>query len=302
MTMNAGCRVGEPVLASSLVGEPFAGQELTTTCPHCGRKLLTVAGLWVQCDEEDPLYASTIGLERDCSCAASQCARDEEKRAQRASEEQARREQERVRFDALWLECGMPRAWRERGMGSWVRQSEAQQVAYDVAVEFGRQLQAGTKPGGLFIAGDIGTGKTMLASCLAADLLRRGRAVLWSSVSDVLRELRECFGSHGRISEAEVLRRYTRPGLLVLDDLGKERPTEWALEQLFCVVNARYDKQRPLVVTTNYGGEELVARLTPRAEHGYQDDTTARAIVDRLREMCCVVKLEGESWRSCVRA
>lgn len=290
-------RIEKPVLAGELVAEPFEGRELTTVCPHCGRTLLTVAGLWVQCDEEDPRYGLVRGLGRDCGCELALRAAEDEKRAQRAAEELERQTQERMRLEHLWVKSGMPRAWRKRGLCCWVRETEAQQGAYDVVTEFGRQLLAGNKPGSLFIAGDIGTGKTFLASCLCADLLRRGRVVQWCNMSEVLRELRRSF-NNARVSEAEVLRQYTGSGVLVLDDLGKERPTEWAVEQLFCIINARYDKGRALVVTTNYGGEELVRRLTPRPDaDGYQDDTTARAIVDRLRAMCCVVTLEGSSWR-----
>ena len=297
ISMNMSCRISEPVMAGDLVEEPFQGRDLTTECSHCGAKLLTMAGLWVQCDENDPLHKLTVGLERACGCEAAVCAREEEKRAEEAAERKERQEQERMRFEALWHQSGMPRDWRTRGMVSWVRETEAQQVAYRAAAGFGRALVQGERPGGLFVAGDIGTGKTFLASCLAADLVRRGRVVQWCNASRMLREIRESFGN-ARVSEADVLRRFTAPGLLVIADLGKERPTEWAMEQLFCIVNERYDKRRPLVVTTNYGGEELVRRLTPRAgADGCQDDTTARAIVDRLRAMCQLVVLEGESWR-----
>lgn len=294
--MDSG-RLSEPVLVCGLVEDLWAGRELTTVCPYCGASLLTEAGLFVQCDAQNPRNKLVMGLERVCGCEAAVCAREEEERAQRAAEELERQQRERMRFDVLWLQSGMPRDWKVRGMTGWVRETAAQLVAYDAAIEFGRQVVAGNRPGCLFIAGDIGCGKTYLASCLCADLMRRGRHVQWCNMSEVLRELRRCF-KDSRVSEAEVMRQFTRPGVLVLDDLGKERPTEWAVEQLFYIINARYDKGRPMVVTTNYGGEELVRRLTPRADaDGYQDDTTARAIVDRLRGMSCVVKLEGESWR-----
>ena len=294
--MNTG-RIEEPVLAGSLVGaEPWAGEPLTVECPHCGRQLLSMRGLWVQSDEEDPLYDAVRGLERVCDCEAARVAAEEERRAQEAAERLERARQERRVFEGAFAGSGMPGAFRERGLSRWVRECEDQQRAFDAVVEFGRQLVAGGRPGGLFVAGDIGTGKTFLVSCLAVDLLRRGRVVRWSSVSQVLREIRGTFGT--RESEEAVIRRYCRPGLLVLDDLGKERPTEWALEQLFCIVNARYEEGRALVVTSNYGGEELVRRLTPRAEYGAEaDDTTARAIVDRLRGMCFAVQLTGRSWR-----
>jgi DNA replication protein DnaC len=112
-------------------------------------------------------------------------------------------------------------------------------------------------------------------------------------VADVLRAIRSCFDKKGQ-TEDEVIQSFISPQVLVLDDLGKERPTEWALEQLFAVINARYDACKPLIVTTNYGGTDLVRRLTPKGE---TDDTTARAIVDRLRETSIVIKLEGKSWR-----
>lgn len=296
MTMNDD-RLSVPVLASELVAEPFAGRPLTTECPHCGKKLLTMAGLWEQCDDESPLRKLVEGLERVCNCEAAQRAAEEEKRAQRAAEELERKIQEQTNLEHLWQKSGMPRSWQERGLASWVREKAARRTAYEVTVEFGRQLLAGNKPQGLFIAGDIGTGKTFLASCLCVNLLKKNRQVLWCNVSEVLRALRATF-NNSRLSEEEVLRSYTAPAILVLDDLGKERPTEWAVEQLFSIINARYDKRKPVIVTTNYGGEDLVRRLTPRPDaDGYADDTTARAIVDRLREMCYSVTLTGESWR-----
>lgn len=290
-------RFSEPMLTSELLADPLEGRELTTACPHCGRTLLTSAGLWVQCDESDPQYERVVGLERVCSCEVAMRAREEEKRALRAVEELELKTQVRIRFEHLWAQSGMPRAWQERGMRCWVRETAQQKLAYDIACEFGRQFVAGNRPGILFVAGDIGCGKSFLASCLCADLVRSGKVVKWCNVSDVLRDIRRSF-NNPRVSEDEVVSQYTGPGILVLDDLGKERPTEWALEQLFCIVNARYDRQRALVVTTNYGGEELVRRLTPRPDaEGFQDDTTARAIVDRLRAMSHVVTLVGESWR-----
>ena len=290
-------RFNEPISAAKLLREPFAGEPLTCECPHCGRKLLTMAGTWVQCDEEDPRRTIVEGLESACSCEAARVAAEDEKRAQRAAEELARKEREALRLEQLWGASGMPRGWRERGLASWVRETAAQEEAYQTARGYGQALRAKLLPRSLFIAGDIGTGKTFLASCLAADLVRRGHRVQWCNASGVLRDIRESFGN-SRVSESEVLRRFTAPGTLVLDDLGKERPTEWALEQLFCILNERYDRQRPVIVTTNYGGEDLVRRLTPRPDvTGWVDDTTARAIVDRLRAMSNVIKLEGRSWR-----
>jgi hypothetical protein len=71
-----------------------------------------------------------------------------------------------------------------------------------------------------------------------------------------------------------------------------------AAEQLFALFNHRYDYNRPTIVTTNYSGADLVKRLTPRPDmQGYADDTTAQAIVDRLRGTAMAIILDGASKR-----
>ncbi len=137
----------------------------------------------------------------------------------------------------------------------------------------------------------------MLASCLALDLIRCGKSVLWSNVGDLLRSLRATFNAKDQ-NEEMIISRFAHASILVLDDLGKERPTEWAAEQLFAIFNRRYDYGKPTIVTTNYSGSDLIKRLTPKPDMtGYADDTTARAIVDRLRGTASTIILEGNSKR-----
>lgn len=268
---------------------------LTTKCPFCGRKLLTLAGAVVLDDMADPRRSSVEGLEMACTCDAAKIADAQFDAAvevsKRARTANARAERLRARLEA----SNLPDEWHQRGLCSWLRRTPNEQAAYDAAVAFGRRVKSGEHPS-LYIAGPIGTGKTMLASCLALDLIRLGYAVLWSNVGDVLRSLRATF--HSTENEENVISLYASPPILVLDDLGKERPTEWASEQLFAIFNRRYERGKVTIVTTNYGGDDLVRRLTPRPDStGYADDTTARAIVDRLRGAANLIILEGESKR-----
>jgi DNA replication protein DnaC len=190
----------------------------------------------------------------------------------------------------------MPETWYKRGLSSWLRRTPNEQSAYDAAVSFGRRIQSGETPS-LYIAGPIGTGKTMLASCLSLDLIRSGRSVVWSNVGDLLRSLRATFNDRDT-NEAAIIDHFANVSILVLDDLGKERPTEWAAEQLFAIFNRRYDYGKPTIVTTNYSGDDLIKRLTPKPDMtGYADDTTARAIVDRLRGTASTIILAGASKR-----
>lgn len=267
---------------------------LTTKCPHCGGELLTLTGVLVALDMQDPRSDALQALDVACNCEQSKLAQEQEKR-----ELDALKRQETARLQAEALKerltrSGLPEAWHDRGLAKWHHNSEPRHYAREQAVAFGAELVLPCKhPRSLFIAGDIGTGKTFLASCLSADLIRRKVQVCWCNVGDVLRTIRSSFDRKD-VTEEETIRQFTEPRVLVLDDLGKERPTEWALEQLFSIINTRYDAAKPIIVTTNYGGADLVRRLTPKGE---TDDTTARAIVDRLREMCVVIKLEGESQR-----
>lgn len=287
-TMNT---TKEPIEASLLPGL------LVTECPFCGAKILTMLGQFVAADPEDPRAGVLLGLKDACDCEAAIRAAEEQNAEEEAKEREKQKAHEMARLKERWEASGMPRAWLERGLNQWHRTDPSREAAYDAAVVFGASLLAGDYPRSLYIVGDIGAGKTFLSSCLCADLLRRGRRLLWRNVSDVLREIRACYDDR-KTSETEVIARFTKPAVLVLDDLGKERPTEWAMEQLFCIINARYDAGKPLIVTTNYGGQDLVKRLTPRPDaSGYADDTTARAIVDRLRGLSKHVVLTGASRR-----
>lgn len=280
-----------PVEARTIPGE------LVTTCPHCGAKIRTMLGQFVATDPEDPRAAILCGLPDVCSCETAKRTAEEQNALKEAKEREKSKTAELLRFKSRWEASGMPDAWLDRGLRRWERSEPSQEAAYDAAVVFGSSLLAGSWPRSLYVVGDIGAGKTFLSSCLCADLLRKGRRILWRNVSDVLREIRASYDRRD-VQETEVIARFTKPPVLVLDDLGKERPTEWAMEQLFSIINARYDAGKPLIVTTNYGGEDLVKRLTPRPDStGYADDTTARAIVDRLRGMSKLVVLAGASRR-----
>ena len=272
--------------------------QLTTTCPHCGQRLLTVVGEFVALDPTDKRYRATIGLKRVCDCPAAKRTQADEKAAEMAKECEKKAKEAQATATKRAKAAGIPENWlSERSLSRWAQDHPCRVEAYERAVAFGMGMATKTTPRSLYIAGDVGTGKTFLASCLCCDLIRRGHRLLWRNVSDVLRAIRAAFDDR-KIKEADVIASFIKPRVLVLDDLGKERPTEWALEQLFSIINARYDARLPLIVTTNYGSADLVRRLTPRADaSGYADDTTAHAIVDRLRGTSQLIKLEGRSRR-----
>lgn len=106
---------------------------------------------------------------------------------------------------------------------------------------------------GLLLTGGVGTGKTFLAACAANALIDRGIPVLMTNLARVLNTLTALY-SGDRNQYIDSLNKYS---LLIVDDLGMERNSEFALEQVYSVIDSRYRSRQPLIVTTNLSLEEL---------------------------------------------
>lgn len=129
---------------------------------------------------------------------------------------------------------------------------------------------------GLFLYGACGTGKTLLAAIIAQNYLRDGLNVKFFDMPGLLTDIKATFDS--KTSTATFLDEICKADLLVVDDIGVEKVTDWSIEQLYLIVNRRYNSNRPLICTSNYDSNGLNRRLG--------DDITARRIISRLKEMC----------------
>jgi DNA replication protein DnaC len=150
---------------------------------------------------------------------------------------------------------------------------------------------------GLWFDGPPGTGKTSLAILIAKEAKKVGRSYAVYPVPRLLAEIKRTFDRDASDSYMGVFRRLCTVDLLVLDDLGAEKQTEWVLEQLYSIVNERWQDQRSIVVTTNvpdpdpdaplrllrHSTQEL--REATRSHRAGDDDGDLRRIVERLERV-----------------
>jgi DNA replication protein DnaC len=138
---------------------------------------------------------------------------------------------------------------------------------------------------GLWLFGDTGTGKTTLAMLVSKAALEEGRSVAIYSLPKLLARIRRTYESEpGGDSYLSFFDRLTSVDLLHIDDLGAEKRSDWVLEQLYALINERYETQRSVMVTTNLPHEELEAQIGSRT-------------VSRLTQICDEVPLFGADRR-----
>ncbi len=247
-----------------------------------------------------PIYTPLL---EPCTCPKGKADYERQKveaQAAREAEEQAKKDKQlRERISRIIFESGMGERFLRRTFDTFTvddNNRKAHTAALEYVNNFNKMLPRADAPepgkNGLFICGEPGTGKTHLAAAIANCLIRQGKPVVCATMIDLLGRIKQSFAYEGE--EARVLYLYKTVPLLVIDDMGKEPPTEWAVSTIYSIINARYEAYLPIIVTTNYDSDTLIKRMTPRET---KDDTTARATLDRLREMCKGLALMGESRR-----
>ena len=140
---------------------------------------------------------------------------------------------------------------------------------------------------GLFLHGSYGTGKTYLVICLAREIyFNYNKGFKFYSVPALLEKTRSSFNHNEDedvINPMEDLTSYP-PNILFLDDIGKEKPSDWVREQLYILINSRYENLLPTIFTSNCNAKELSNNL-------------GEAIISRIYEMCDIYTLKGEDRR-----
>ena len=166
---------------------------------------------------------------------------------------------------------------------------------------------------GLLLIGSIGVGKTHLAVGIIKELiLSKGIACLFYDYRELLKQIQNSYNDTVKATELEVLRPVFETEVLVLDELGAVKPTEWVWDTVSLILNARYNDKRTTIITSNFpddAGQDPYAN--PASEFARAQRSTRREALgdrigermrSRLHEMCRIIKMEGEDFRQKFRS
>ena len=161
---------------------------------------------------------------------------------------------------------------------------------------------------GLLIIGSIGAGKTHLAVGIVKELATsKGVGCLFYDYRELLKQIQNSYNDSVKATELDVLRPVFEAEVLVLDELGAVKPTEWVWDTVSLILNTRYNDKRTTIITTNFAdepGQDVSANPNSefgRAQRSVRRETLGDRIGERMRsrlhEMCRVIIMEGKDFR-----
>lgn len=239
-------------------------------CPVCGE--IVERELCIPLMDGSGSYKK---LKAHCVC---RCQREEKK----AYEKRLRFEEEQRVIDNLRQLSLMDTRLKAVKFSTY-KVTEENRKAFGIAkryVEnFGEMFSKGQ---GLLFWGSVGTGKSYTAAAIANELLGQMQSVIMTSFIKLLDEMRDFDRDDG-----EYMAKLNRAKLLIIDDFGAERGTDFSLEKVYGIIDSRYRTGKPVILTTNLEISQMKSC----------DDIRYNRIYDRIFEMCYPVKVNGLSWR-----
>jgi DNA replication protein DnaC len=239
-----------------------AAAQIKAACDKCSYSVTASK----DCPHIEKLYSNTMRSNKYLSC---------EKYERYVYMVRKQRETER-----LLGESGLGKRFAARRFETF-NVTPATKQAYEACVSFCDTFTEDSK--GIRLVGSYGCGKTHLTASIIHRLAEQGIGGVFVVVPELLRAIRKGYNSPDEGADKLVSLTEDAP-LLVLDDLGAEKPSDWVREQLYVIINRRYENMLPTVVTTNFSTQELVDRIGQRT-------------VSRLIEMTTPYKITAKDYR-----
>lgn len=202
--------------------------------------------------------------------------------AQNAREAEEKRKRDRLQYLDSMRRTGFPDA--EMREWTFAKSDHTDQKNENIARKYVANFDAMRSQGtGLLLCGSVGTGKSFLAAAIANELISQGTPCLMTNFSRIISRISEKFGG-----DQKYLDDLNRFDLLIIDDLGAERDSDFTWEKVMNVIDARYRAGLPLIVTTNLNPKDLYD----------PSDIRRQRVFSRLKEMCIFLEVNGADRRS----
>lgn len=246
--------------------------------PHLDRKFGVIGRQPARCDTHGEYSAVMLRAGGVSGCPIC------------ASDKRDMEELERKRFQFRMVQhdaAKIPKRFADKSFADFVVSLPAQQVALDACMEYVDNFSKHKREGRcMLLLGKVGTGKTHLATSAASFLINeRMVKAIYRTVGSVIGEIKATFSDKSGDSEAHIMRELIGADLLVLDEVGATKQSEFELATLFSIINGRYEQGRPMIIVSNLSPGEL-------------NDALGVRCVDRIRENGCIgVAFEWESHR-----
>lgn len=247
-------------------------------CEFCGRELTPIGF--------DYLYANlspdNIKYER-CTCKKAQEYWNEK---DKKDYENVKRKHFREVINKIYKQNYIGRKFQNMNFENFNRNSE-NELAISIAKDYVNKNITGANTNGLIIMGESGVGKTHLAASIANKLIENDKIVLMGRLTTLLDMIKETLKDNTK-SENELIELYSNVDMIIIDDLGTEKISNWALEKLYTIIENINENRLPIIITTRFNKQGLIKRFSQCL-----DEQLVDAIISKLYQMCYGVTLKS---------
>ena len=165
--------------------------------------------------------------------------------------------------------------------------TENNEKEVEIAKDFTEKCINKNQKNGLIVTGKSGTGKTHLATAILNKLTEKDMLVLMGRLVLLLDVIKDTFKDFSS-KEKDIIELYSKVDMLIMDDLGTERISSWALEKLYTIIENRNENKLPIIVTTRFDKESLLDRF-----YQSEDEELAEAVIEKLYQFCYGIELKN---------
>ena len=247
-------------------------------CEFCGKELQPIGFdyLYVNISEDSIEY-------KRCDCSKS---KEYWKEIDNKEYEQQKRKRIRNIINTIYKQNYIGRKFQEMNLENFYFDSNNKYVL-DVVNDYINKNKDTMKSDSLIIMGKSDAGKTHLAAAIANKLIENNKIVLMERLTNLLDRIRETYENNTK-SENELIEIYSNADMLIIDDLGTEKISNWALEKLYTIIQNRYENGLPIIITTRFNKQGLIERFSYS-----KDPDLVDAIISKLYQMCFGIKLKS---------